>query len=44
MCTYTCAYVIQSFKASGQSPFEVDVELLRQQKPGLILTQVSHQA
>ena len=34
--------VLQSFKASGQSPFEIDVSLLARERPGLILTQVCH--
>lgn len=32
--------MLQAFKASGQSPFEVDADLLAREQPGLILTQV----
>jgi hypothetical protein len=42
-CCCCCCCHLQGFKASGASPFEVDVQLLAQQQPGLVLTQVRQQ-
>jgi hypothetical protein len=31
---------LQGFKATGQSPFVIDKQLLQRERPGLLLTQV----
>lgn len=37
---HTLCVTLQAFKAAGQTPFEIDTDLLAREQPGLVLTQV----